>query len=615
MPAEAFEAFIFWMQPGSGPVCSVCSAPTVHAKAQESCLSEHQLWAFLQKNQLPEDGRQPWLQLLARFEIALPLQDGRYLLPHLLPEKPSSTLSPEPTSPTRAHTLLRHVQMSFVPMGFWQRLIARLLISLSSMEHTGLTSVWNRLQVTSTLDRDKQDAAGTRALYRHGSTFCVRQARKTYWQEGLCACYANGFLSVEALGRRSMQTTNHSGIAIMVQSQSQDLSAVAFVMDHVTSLIEQWFPALLGTEPDGTPFVRQLIPCSRCLLTPSPSTQTQLDPSLAILNAPEQLPHMFRLEECLLRAVTDDRMLCPKHPDRPVPLPQLVPEIFMTDFPRRYFLECSKLTIIDGDAGYLGHGGSGTTIRRAQYQGTVVAVKIFTILSCNEDDDMLRDLYANRIARVFAEFRLEARMLQSLRHPCIPALLGIMLYPLCLALELAPHGSLRLVLDAAELVPVPLGPLLSYKVAHQVALALAYLHRKDIIFCDLKSDNVLMWSLDPNETVNAKLSDYGISRLSFGQGARGTEGTPGYQAPEVCPGIIYDEKVDMFSYGMLLFELLSGQRPTLQGKPMEVLRKLNCGLRPRFPRPVHTTCKTLALLATRCWQTAPEQVLTMHHHL
>lgn len=50
--------------------------------------------------------------------------------------------------------------------------------------------------------------------------------------------------------------------------------------------------------------------------------------------------------------------------------------------------------------------------------------------------------------------------------------------------------------------------------------------------------------------VNIKLSDYGISRQSFHEGVLGVEGTPGYQAPEVRPGIVYDEKVQILSSQM-----------------------------------------------------------------
>lgn len=135
---------------------------------------------------------------------------------------------------------------------------------------------------------------------------------------------------------------------------------------------------------------------------------------------------------------------------------------------------------------------------------------------------------------------------------------------------------------------MPLGHMLTFRVAYQIAAGLVYLHRKSIIFCDLKSDNILVWSLEvckdffyyftptnlyqdrdkhsniihniqaccfyhsfqlvhfffqDQDAVNIKLSDYGISRQSFHEGVLGVEGTPGYQAPEVRPGIVYDEKV------------------------------------------------------------------------
>lgn len=90
---------------------------------------------------------------------------------------------------------------------------------------------------------------------------------------------------------------------------------------------------------------------------------------------------------------------------------------------------------------------------------------------------------------------------------------------------------------------MPLGHMLTQKIAYQIASGLAYLHKKNIIFCDLKSDNILVWSLDVKEHINIKLSDYGISRQSFHEGALGVEGTPGYQAPEIRPRIVYDEKV------------------------------------------------------------------------
>lgn len=62
-------------------------------------------------------------------------------------------------------------------------------------------------------------------------------------------------------------------------------------------------------------------------------------------------------------------------------------------------------------------------------------------------DTMVKHLQSMDAARSFSEFRLEASMLHSLQHPCIVALVGISIHPLCFALQLAPLGSLNTILE------------------------------------------------------------------------------------------------------------------------------------------------------------------------
>lgn len=62
-------------------------------------------------------------------------------------------------------------------------------------------------------------------------------------------------------------------------------------------------------------------------------------------------------------------------------------------------------------------------------------------------DTMVKHLQSMDAARSFSEFRQEASMLHSLQHPCIVALVGISIHPLCFALQLAPLGSLNTILE------------------------------------------------------------------------------------------------------------------------------------------------------------------------
>lgn len=540
-----------------------------------------------------------YFQFLAKFEIALPVAHDSYLLPHLLPSKPG--LDTHGLRHPSANSIQRVFKMSFVPVGFWQRFIARMLISLAEMD----LQLFENKKNTKSRHRKVAIYSFTGNQRNRCSTFRVKRNQTIYWQEGLLVTFDGGYLSVES-SDVNWKKKKSGGIKIICQSEVRDFSAMAFITDHVNSLIDQWFPALTATESDGTPLMEQYVPCPVC----ETSCALHAEPSQ---RATEGLQY-FNMEDCVLTAIERDVIACPLHPDVPVPLQELVPELFMTDFPARLFLENSQLEHSEDEGSVLGQGGSGTVIYRARYQGQPVAVKRFHIkkfknMASTPADTMLRHLRATDAMKNFSEFRQEASMLHALQHPCIVSLIGISIHPLCFALELAPLGSLNTVLadNARDAAFMPLGHMLTQKVAYQIASGLAYLHKKNIIFCDLKSDNILVWSLDVKELVNIKLSDYGISRQSFHEGALGVEGTPGYQAPEIRPRVVYDEKVDMFSYGMVLYELLSGQRPALGHHQLQIAKKLSKGVRPVLGPPEEVQFYRLQMLMMECWDTKPEK--------
>ncbi|KAM8973798.1 leucine-rich repeat serine/threonine-protein kinase 1 isoform 2-T2 [Pelodytes ibericus] len=537
-----------------------------------------------------------YFQFLAKFEIALPVANNSYLLPHLLPAKPG--LDIHSLRQFTSNTVQRVFKMSFVPVGFWQRFIARMLISLSEMD----LQLFENKKNAKPRNRKSVVYSFTGIQRNRCSTFRVKRNQTIYWQEGLLVTFEGGYLSVES-SDVNWKKKKSGGIKIICQSEMRDFSAMAFITDHVNSLIDQWFPALTATESDGTLLMEQYVPCHCCTAL----TQDQeREPN-------GKDPHYFNMEDCVLAAVDKDYLECPNHPDISVPLQELVPEIFMTDFPLRLFLDIGDLEYLEERSNILGQGGSGTIIYSAVYKQKPVAVKMFQIKKHRvsvevSQDTMFKHLQAMDIMRNFSEFRQEASMLHSLQHPCIVSLIGISIHPLCFALELAPLGSLNTVLaENNQGSFMPLGHMLTQRVSYQIATGLSYLHKKNIIFCDLKSDNILVWSLNVRDAVNIKLSDYGISRLSFHEGALGVEGTPGYQAPEIRPRVVYDEKVDMFSYGMVLYELLSGQRPSLGQHQLQISKKLSKGIRPALGRPEEVQFHRLQELMVECWDTKPEK--------
>uniref|UniRef100_A0A8C8SVN9 non-specific serine/threonine protein kinase n=1 Tax=Pelusios castaneus TaxID=367368 RepID=A0A8C8SVN9_9SAUR len=545
-----------------------------------------------------EQTEEQYFQFLAKFEIALPVANNSYLLPHLLPAKPALDIHGLRHQST--NTIQRVFKMSFVPVGFWQRFIARMLISLAEMD----LQLFENKKNTKSRNKNVTIYSFTGTQRNRCSTFRVKRTHTVYWQEGLFVTFDGGYLSVES-SDVNWKKKKSGGIKIICQSEVRDFSAMAFITDHVNSLIDQWFPALTATESDGTLLMEQYVPCHICA-----TSRTQEN------EAPDKLEDQqyFNMEDCVLTAIEMDCITCPGHPNITVPLQELVPELFMTDFPARLFLENSQLEYSENENNILGQGGSGTIIYQAQYQGKPVAVKRYQIKKCKSSpnsatDTMLKHLRAMDAMKNFSEFRQEASMLHSLQHPCIVSLIGISIHPLCFALELAPLGSLTTVLSEKSKGAsfVPLGHILTQKIAYQIATGLAYLHKKNIIFCDLKSDNILVWSLDIKEEVNIKLSDYGISRQSFHEGALGVEGTPGYQAPEIRPRIVYDEKVDMFSYGMVLYELLSGQRPVLGQHQLQISKKLSKGIRPVLGQPAEVQFYRMQSLMMECWDTKPEK--------
>jgi protein kinase A len=175
---------------------------------------------------------------------------------------------------------------------------------------------------------------------------------------------------------------------------------------------------------------------------------------------------------------------------------------------------------------------------------------------------------------ISASSSTELRLLASLDFPFVVRLEDHFTVPggLCLVMELLPGGELFHLLRQVGAMREEQA---RFYVA-QVVLSLEYLHSLDIIYRDLKSENLLLDSAG-----YIKLIDFGLARVGPGR-ARTLCGTPDYLAPEVVLGRGYGAAVDWWALGVLAWELGAGDVPwttvsTDQRRPLEVFEAVLAG--------------------------------------
>ncbi|MBA0706476.1 hypothetical protein Golax_018582 [Gossypium laxum] len=196
------------------------------------------------------------------------------------------------------------------------------------------------------------------------------------------------------------------------------------------------------------------------------------------------------------------------------------------------------------------------------------------------------------------EFAQEVFIMRKVRHKNVVQFLGACTQPpnLCIITEFMSGGSVYDYLHKQKGV-FRLPSLL--KVAIDVSKGMNYLHQNNIIHRDLKAANLLM---DENEVV--KVADFGVARVKSQSGVMTAEtGTYRWMAPEVIEHKPYDHKADVFSFGIVLWELLTGKLPYEYLTPLQAaVGVVQKNLRPTIPK--HTNPK-LAELLERCWQQDP----------
>jgi hypothetical protein len=254
--------------------------------------------------------------------------------------------------------------------------------------------------------------------------------------------------------------------------------------------------------------------------------------------------------------------------------------------------DCDRYRMVD----LIGRGSQGEVIRyQSRTSDELIAVKS----SALSDGDITGGIVNEKVLR-------EVRSLMKFRHPCIVPLLGydVQIESKILRIVMPYIGpdSLESVLTSPEN-----HPWLSFTsktmIIVGIVAGMCKVHCGNIIHRDLKPTNIL---LDPISHCPI-IVDFGLSReqdvnvtMTF------DVGSPLYMAPELFIGEHYTNKVDVFSFGILLYEIVTGRRPLQDcgDNPFQLFTRVQNGSRAKIPDAIEPFTTRLI---NRCWDGDPDQ--------
>lgn len=237
--------------------------------------------------------------------------------------------------------------------------------------------------------------------------------------------------------------------------------------------------------------------------------------------------------------------------------------------------------------------GANSQLYQGIYLDEPVAVKIIRV----PDNDIKGAIGA----RLEKQFGREVTHLSRLHHQNVIKFVAACRKPpvFCIITEFMPAGSLRTCLHKLENKSLPMQKLIL--MALDIARGMEYLHSQGVIHRDLKPENVLI-----TEDFHLKIADFGISCEEANCDLLAEDpGTYRWMAPEMIKRKNYGRKVDVYGFGLILWELMAGTMPYGDMSPAQAaFAVVHKDLRPAIPGSCPPAMKTLI---EQCWSLKPEK--------
>lgn len=234
----------------------------------------------------------------------------------------------------------------------------------------------------------------------------------------------------------------------------------------------------------------------------------------------------------------------------------------------------------------LGEGTYGV-VYKGKWRHTTVAIKELKVSEMKE--------------KLLTDFRNEISIMGRLRHPNVILYMGACTKEphFCIVTELLPGGSIYDVLHTRR---ARFDMKLALYFAKQTALAINYLHMStpQIVHRDLKTENLLL-----DNHLNVKVCDFGLSCVKPPREVLKEQvGSPLWMAPEVLAGGTYDERCDVYSFALVLWEFFANQLPYSECEEFHQLVDIVVNQKKRPPIPAHTPLEIVNLIK-QCWDPDP----------